>query len=53
MVNSDKYQEIASKETGFYKEKGSKFIAYAFPVYSEKQAKEKLEEKRDQFSLKK
>jgi uncharacterized YigZ family protein len=41
---SDKYKEIKSATTGVYKEKGSKFIAYSFPVYSEENVKEKLEE---------
>ena len=40
----DTYKEIKSATKGTYKEKGSKFIAYAFPVYSEEQVKEKLEE---------
>ena len=40
---SDKYQEIKSPTTGIYKEKGSKFIAYSFPVFSEEDVKEKLE----------
>ena len=44
MVLSDKYKEIKSNVTGVYKEKGSKFIAYVFPVYSETEVKEKLEE---------
>jgi uncharacterized YigZ family protein len=35
-----------SSSTGLYKEKGSKFIAYAYPVYSEEEVKEKLEEVR-------
>ena len=43
MIN-DKYKEIQNKTTGIYKEKGSKFIAYAYPVYSEEEVKEKLEE---------
>ena len=38
----DNYREIKSPATGLYKEKGSKFIAYAFPIYSEVEAKEKL-----------
>lgn len=38
----DKYKEIKSKTKGFYKEKGSKFISYAFPVYSEEQIKKNL-----------
>ena len=41
---SDKYKEIKSATTGVYKEKGSKFIAYSFPVHSEDNVKEKLEE---------
>ena len=40
----DTYKEIKSPTTGLYKEKGSKFIAYLFPVYSEEEVKEKLEE---------
>ena len=42
----DKYKELKSHTTGIYKEKGSKFIAYAYPVYSEQEVKEKLEEVR-------
>jgi uncharacterized YigZ family protein len=42
----DKYKEIQTHSTGIYKEKGSKFIAYSYPVYSEDQVKEKLEEVR-------
>ena len=41
---SDKYKEIKSATTGCYKEKGSKFISYSFPVHSEENVKEKLEE---------
>ena len=41
---SDKYKEIKSATTGVYKEKGSKFIAYSFPIHSEENVKEKLEE---------
>ncbi len=40
----DKYKEMKNYSTGIYKEKGSKFIAYSYPVYSEDQVKEKLEE---------
>ena len=39
----DTYKEINNPTTGLYKEKGSKFISYLFPVYSEKDVKEKLE----------
>ena len=40
----DTYKEVKSHTTGVYKEKGSKFIAYSYPVYSEQEAKERLEE---------
>jgi len=45
-MSKDKYKEVKSHKTGFYKEKGSKFIAYSYPVYSELEVKEKLEEVR-------
>ncbi len=37
------YNEIKSSAKGIYKEKGSKFVAYAFAVYSEDQIKRELE----------
>ena len=40
----DTYKEVKSHTTGIYKEKGSKFIAYSYPVYSEQEVKNKLEE---------
>ena len=40
----DTYKEIKNPTTGLYKEKGSKFIAYSYPVYSEQEVKERLEE---------
>ena len=40
----ENYKEIKSPCRGRYKEKGSKFIAYTFPVYSKEQVKEKLKE---------
>ena len=40
----DTYKEIKNPTKGMYKEKGSKFISYLFPVYSEEEAKEKLDE---------
>ena len=42
----DKYKEVKIHTTGIYKEKGSKFIAYSYPVYSEQDVKDKLEEVR-------
>ncbi|MCQ2607403.1 MAG: YigZ family protein [Bacteroidales bacterium] len=38
------YKTIESSSEGLYKEKGSKFIAFAFPVLSEDDAKAKLAE---------
>ena len=40
----DQYQTIANPSEGVYKEKGSKFIAFAYPVFSEEEFKEKLHE---------
>ena len=40
----DTYKEIKTPTTGIYKEKGSKFIAYSYPVYSEEEVKDKIEE---------
>jgi len=39
---SDKYNSIAKKSEGIYKEKGSKFLAFAYPIFSEKEFKEYL-----------
>ena len=40
----DTYREVKNHTTGIYKEKGSKFIAYSYPVYSQQEVKERLEE---------
>jgi len=46
----DTYKTIAAPSIGEYKEKGSKFIAYAFDVYTEEDVKQKLEiVKKDHF----
>lgn len=39
MLFDDSYQTIAEPCEGFFKDKGSKFIAYAFPIRSEDEAK--------------
>ncbi|MDR2293511.1 MAG: YigZ family protein [Prevotellaceae bacterium] len=36
---NDKYKTIESQTTGIYKEKGSKFLSFACPVYSENEIK--------------
>ena len=43
MIFDDTYKEVKIHTTGIYKEKGSKFIAYSYRVYSEEEIKEKLE----------
>ncbi len=40
MTVTDKYNTIDLPSEGIYKEKGSKFITYAYPVYSEEEIKE-------------
>ena len=40
------YQTLKSNSESLYKEKGSKFYGYAFPVYNEEEVKERLEEVR-------
>jgi uncharacterized YigZ family protein len=42
MLFDDTYQTISSPSQGIYKEKGSKFIALAFPVISEDEIKMQL-----------
>lgn len=42
------YLTLAKKSESLYKEKGSKFIGYAVPCYSEEEAKELLQEWREQ-----
>lgn len=46
---NDTYLTIAGKSEGLYKEKGSKFIALAFPVRSEDEVKHYLEDVRKQY----
>ena len=38
------YNEIKTPSIGFYKEKGSKFIAYSYPVYSKSEICKKIKE---------
>jgi uncharacterized YigZ family protein len=45
----DTYKTIASKAEGIYKDRGSKFIALAFPVKSEEEVKEVLENVRKEY----
>jgi len=48
MEVSDTYLTVEKKSEGIYKEKGSKFIAYIFPVENEAQIKEHIEELKKQ-----
>jgi uncharacterized YigZ family protein len=43
------FRTIAGRTEGFYKEKGSRFIACAIPVETEEQIKEKLEKLRKEY----
>lgn len=42
-VEPDSYLTIAGPREGFYKEKGSKFLAFAYPVHKEEEVKERLD----------
>jgi uncharacterized YigZ family protein len=44
MLFSDTYLMIGAPVVAELKDKGSKFIAYAFPIYSEEEAKQKMME---------
>lgn len=46
---SDIYRTIASESSGIYKDKGSKFLAFAFPVETENMIGDRLEELRKQY----
>ncbi len=46
---SDTYRTLAAPAQGLYKEKGSKFLAFAYPVEDETQAKERIEALRKEF----
>ncbi len=49
MLFEDSYKVVTSKGEGLYKEKGSKFIAEAFPVHSEAEVKERVAEIRKKY----
>jgi len=49
MLFDDTYQTISSSSQGIYKEKGSKFIALAFPVTSEEEIKVQLAALRKEY----
>ncbi|HAH58193.1 MAG: YigZ family protein [Lentimicrobium sp.] len=49
MLFEDTYRTILSESTGIYKEKGSKFLAFALPVETEDQVKQELERLRKTY----
>ena len=49
MLFEDSYKIVTTKGGGLYKEKGSKFIAEAFPVHSEAEVKEHVAEIRKKY----
>ncbi|MCD4681654.1 MAG: YigZ family protein [Bacteroidales bacterium] len=49
MLCEDTYKTIEKVSEGIYKEKGSKFISFAFPVIDEKDVKSKIEELRKEY----
>lgn len=49
MKEKDTYYSLKSNSEGYYKEKGSKFLAFAFPVMDEDQIKEKLAELKKKY----
>jgi uncharacterized YigZ family protein len=46
MNESDTYKTIKSVSTGIYKEKGSRFVAFAYPVSTQEEVKTIIEKKR-------
>jgi len=42
-LESDTFLTIASESSGVYRDKGSKFLAFAYPVSSEEEVKEKVD----------
>lgn len=49
MEEFDKYKSIGSPSEGIYKESGSRFLAFAYPVETEEEAKALLQEKRKEY----
>ena len=49
MEETDNYKTIEQPSEGIYKEKGSKFLAFAYPVTTENEVKELLKELRKKY----
>lgn len=43
-LDNDKYRTLANYSEGIYKEKGSRFLAFAWPVYTEDEVKAHIKE---------
>ncbi|MGZ2368504.1 IMPACT family protein [Ancylomarina sp. YFZ004] len=48
-MQTDSYKTIQNTSEGIYKEKGSKFITYAFPVTCEEEIKEEIDKLRKKY----
>nr|WP_321411033.1 YigZ family protein [uncultured Carboxylicivirga sp.] len=49
MSITDQYKTLKEPSEGIYKEKGSKFITYAYPIYTEEEIKHILDELKKQY----
>ncbi|MCG8582847.1 MAG: YigZ family protein [Bacteroidales bacterium] len=49
MEQTDHYKTLNTPSEGIYKEKGSKFITYAYPVYSEDEIKAHISELKKEY----
>jgi uncharacterized YigZ family protein len=49
MLFSDEYKTIAKPSQGFFRDKGSRFLSFAFPAASEQEVKQHLELLRKQY----
>jgi uncharacterized YigZ family protein len=49
LPSEDTYLTLKGESEGLFKEKGSKFFAFAFPVQDEEEVKEKLEQLRKKY----
>lgn len=49
MEEFDRYKSIGSPSEGIYKESGSRFLAFAYPVETEEEARALLQEKRKEY----
>ncbi|MCU4164802.1 IMPACT family protein [Carboxylicivirga caseinilyticus] len=49
MSITDQYKTLKEPSEGIYKEKGSKFITYAYPIYTEEEVKPIIDELKKQY----